>query len=149
MIDRLKKAISKKLKQAFPDFTVYRSNPAQNIQEPCFIIECVNVANSDLFYVEYQKEVTEVDYMFSVTLLLPRNNQLLNEVISRVLFCLKWLYLEDGKPVLTLNRQAHPIDDSSVSITFNIQREVVQAGKKPPLMKEMIENIGLNDEKKN
>ncbi len=149
MIDRLKKAISRKLKEAFPDFTVYRANPAQNIQEPCFIIECVNVDNKDLMYIEFEKEIVEVNYLFSITLLLPRNNKLLQEVVSRVLLCLKWLYLENGKPVLTLNRQAHPIDDSSYSFTFNIQREIIQQGEEPPLMEEVNENVGLKNEEEN
>ncbi len=145
MIDRLKKAISKKLAESFPDFTIYRANPNQNIQEPCFIIECVNLDNKDLFFVEYEKEITEINYLFSVTLLLPRDTKLLNEVASRVLLCLKWIYLENGKPILTLNRQAHPIDDSSYSFTFNIQREVI-CHDKPSVMEEMIEKIGTKNE---
>ena len=145
MIDRLKKAISRRLKETFPDFTVYRANPAQNIKEPCFIIECINTDNRDLMFIEFEKEIVEVNYLFSITLLLPRNTKLLNEVVSRVLLCLKWLYLENGKPVLTLNRQAHPIDDSSYNFTFNIQREAFLTGVEPILMNDMDETIGLNN----
>lgn len=144
MVKTLKNAIAKKLKETFPEFTVYVANPAQNIKEPCFIIEVRNQEARDLTYVPGNvRQISEMYFSFTVTILIPRNNELLNDVMTRVLLCLKWLTLEDGRLVLTLNRESNPIDDSSGIVTFNIYREAHVMGDEPPVMKELQENIGL------
>lgn len=144
MIKSLKTAIAKALKENFPDFTVYVANPAQNIKEPCFIIDVRNLSSRDLAYVPGTvREIAEVYLNFTVTVLIPRHYELLNEVLSRVLLCLKWLTLENGDLVLTMDRESNPIDDSSGVVTFRVYREVHVMGSRPPVMEELEENIGI------
>ena len=147
MIESLKNAISMRLKKYFPGFTNYTANPVQNIKEPCFIIEVRDFSVRDLAYVPQNvREIEEVTLKFTINILLPRNNKLLNDVMTRALLCLKWLTLEDDRLVLTLNRSANRIDDSSGVITFDVVREVHIMDGELPIMKELEEYIGLKNE---
>lgn len=141
MTNEIIEAISKKLWTLYPDWHCYARDTEQNIELPCFIIKLVESSQQ-----ERLGNRVRLKELYSVNLICPDDIYLLRSALEITALCLRFIDLEDGKPVFAENRNAQVIDDSTAVITFSISRTIWFKPDEDPKQERLIHNIGVKDE---
>lgn len=109
-------AIADTLYGLYPDYEIYTQDTVQDLKEPCFIIKRLQGIQRE----RLGDQVT-LDEVYSVSFLFSQNISKLREITANVELNLRFLTPDEGRMLMTTNRQSVIVDDSSSVITFDVR----------------------------
>ena len=141
MINEIIEAIATQLGGIFkpPEYHYYIEDTDQNLIEPCFIIKRESGTQR-----ERLGDRVLVDELYSVSFLCSENVTKLREVTEFVELNLRFIELQDEKPIMTHNRNSVLVGDDASVVTFEITRSV-WFEYIDPIQEKLIHTLGVLD----
>lgn len=135
-------ALSAYLGEIAPFAHVYTFNPDQNMIIPCFIIEPVEQQTKDLLSRLDRYGMIQT-YTFSIAFI-SEDPWDFRTVPERVSALLRFIKLGDGY-LEPRNREIHWIDETTATITFDVDIQTVVVEEPLPLMGMMDDTVKVED----
>lgn len=142
-IDRME-AIAKKIGDSVDGVHVYIQNTIQNIKTPCFIIQEVNEINRRLLGT-INGQLVRKTTQYAVNFICPDDIKSLRSVTEALKYQLLFIETKEGYPLEPNDIESNYIDDETSVITFSIDSEVVVNKDPSPFLKEMDEEIRIEE----
>lgn len=113
MINKVLTGISKALSKEFgSDYEIYDDEIVQELQEPCFYIQCINPVSKPLLGSRYKKELK-----FAIQYFPKKGKREIYTVIERLENCLEYIF--DGEDLLRGTQMSSEIVDKVLNYFVN------------------------------
>lgn len=117
MVNDVIKGIALKLNELYPDYEIDIEDVEQDLNEPCFLIESIEIGHKPYIMNRYKQSVPMQVVFF------PKQDldmvEKMNEVGETLLLGLRMITLPDGNGVWCRNLKAQRVDDV-MHITFDV-----------------------------
>lgn len=141
MTNEIIEAISKLLGELFPEWHCYAQDTVQNIECPCFIIKLVDGSQRELLGDRVRLKET-----YSINLICPDDIFRLRDVVEWAALNLRFIQMDDGKPLFAEGRNHQILDDETAVITFSISRTALLHQNDDPKQERLDYSIGVKNE---
>ena len=141
MTNEIIEAISTLLGNLFPEWHCYAQDTVQNIECPCFIIKMIDGSQRELL-----GDRVRLKEIYSINLICPGDIFQLREVVELAALNLRFIPMNDGKPLFAEGREHQILDDETAVITFSVSRTALLNTDKDPKQERLIHLLGVKHE---